>query len=227
MEVPANEEIRPTEDLVNEAIRHRRRIGRVTHRVEQPGTQQQGRAQRPVADSGPVCLLRRLRPWAAHKTQPTSASPRLNSVAASATPNRQARPESYAPPSGYGGTTEPAYQLHRIRTRVSGMQLNIPCATAQPRRCRSAPNWNTARPRCVCSRLKTRSRVEVRNAQYGRATEPRQRGLRQGRPRTTRGSRWMPSRRNISSAPRPRRWCCKTRASWLRPSRRCVGHGRL
>jgi outer membrane protein len=161
MKLPESEPIQPTQDLIADALRHRADL--VESRIQLNTTDISNKAVRnallPTLDlfayyggtGWVVYKIRRI--FVRTNRQPS----RPRAFALDQIPLSEARPSSLVlPPQA---TTAPSTNSSTplLPTRALVCSSIFRCVTAPRRRCRSAPNWNTSRPRCVCSKSKTRS----------------------------------------------------------------------
>jgi outer membrane protein len=164
MDVPANEEIRPTEDLVNEAVRHRAEL--VESRIDLNSRELSNKAVR-------SSLLPSLDLFAyyggtglggAQNPANICATP-TQFGCASTTPNPNFGQSPIAPSQGYPGTLNQLINSTASDKGV-GIQLNIPLRNraAQAVQIRSELEYRQAQMRL--QQIENQVTVEVRNAQF-------------------------------------------------------------
>ena len=168
MDVPAQEPVVPTEDLINDALRHRAEL--VESRIDLNSREISNKAVRSA-------LLPTIDAFAYYGGAGLGGSQNPANLCANQTPDsRSCNSRSLVAPDHRGRLQPPPPLASAVPTtnsstpplpiRASVCNSTFRCATARPKPCRSAPNWNIARPKCVCSRSRTKLAIEVRNAQF-------------------------------------------------------------
>jgi outer membrane protein len=165
MEVPENEQIQPTEDLVNEALRHRPEL--VESRIQLNSQELSNKAVRSA-------LLPTLDLYAYYGGYGLGGSQNPANVCvtptqfgcSSATPNRQAGQSPLAPTVSYGGTVNQLFNS-TAPDKGMGLQLNIPLRNraAQAVQIRSELEYRQAQ--MALEQAENKVSIEVRYAQYG------------------------------------------------------------
>ena len=195
MEVPANEQIQPTEDLVNDALRHRPEL--VESRIQLNSQEISDKALRSA-------VLPTLNLYGYYGGSGVGGSQNVSNLCSNLAPELQGFgcTSTPTPSVGIGGTLNQLVNS-TAPTKVSACSSTSRYATAPPKRSRSGRNWNTARSRWRCSKPKTASA-----SKFARPNSPwskiKPAWLRPRPRKITRNSHSMPNRRNISSAPRLR-----------------------
>src|ERR1700681_843346 len=164
MEVPENEQIQPTEDLVNEALRHRPEL--VESRIQLNSQELSNKAVRSA-------LLPTLDLYAYYGGYGLGGSQNPANVCvtptqfgcSSATPNPQAGQSPLAPTVSYGGTVNQLFNS-TAPDKGMGLQLNIPLRNraAQAVQIRSELEYRQAQ--MALQQTENRVSIEVRNAQF-------------------------------------------------------------
>ena len=165
MEVPENEQVRPTEDLVNDALRHRPEL--VESRIQLNSQEISIRSVRSA-------LLPTLDLFAYYggyglggAQNPANVCANPNQFGcASATPNPQLGQSPLAPTVSYGGTLNQLINSS-APDKGLGLQLNIPLRNraAQAVQIRSELEYRQAQ--MALQQTENRVSIEVRNAQFG------------------------------------------------------------
>jgi outer membrane protein len=165
MEVPENEQIRPTEDLVNEALRHRPEL--VESRIQLNSQELSNKAVRSA-------LLPTLDLYAYYGGYGLGGSQNPANVCvsptqfgcSSANPNPQAGQSPLAPTVTYGGTVQQLFNS-TAPDKGMGLQLNIPLRNraAQAVQIRSELEYRQAQ--MALEQAENKVSIEVRYAQYG------------------------------------------------------------
>ena len=154
MEVPQDEPVQPTEDLVNDALRHRAEL--VEIRIQLNSQEISNKAVRsallPTLDA--VCLLRWI--WIGGVQNPVTnvpISPLQDQVCFGCAANAPPGQIPIAPTIGYGGTLNQLVNS-TLPDKGVGLQLNIPLRNRAAQAVQIRRNWNTVRTRWRCSKPK-------------------------------------------------------------------------
>jgi outer membrane protein len=205
IDFPAQEEIVPTDDLVNEAFRHRAEL--VESRIDLNSRDYSNKAVRSA-------LLPTLDAFAYYSGTGLGGAQSPANLCSNQTPeqlllgfcagvNPVTGTQEIGPtaPVGLGSTFNQLVNSTAPDKGV-GLQLNIPIRNraAQAVQIRSELEYRQAQMRL--QQIENQVGIEVRNAQYA-----------------VQQNRSMPSRRNISSAHPPQPWFCNTKASRPRRNR--------
>ena len=167
MEVPAEEQVVPTEDLINDALRHRAEL--VESRIDLNSRELSNKAVRSalLAHARSVRLLRRIGlGGVAESTANLCAQPAIQrQFGFCAAPPERSQVTSTSSPSSYGGTLNQLVNSTAPDKGV-GLQLNIPLRNraAQAVQIRSELEYRQAQMRL--QQIENQVSIEVRNAQF-------------------------------------------------------------
>ena len=222
MEIPAEEQIVPTEDLINDALRHRAEL--VETRIDLNSRDYSNKAVRSA-------LLPTLDLFAYYAGSGLGGSQNPANLCANQTPRaasagllRGSNPDTGVTeiPPGFASQhqrdLESACEFH---CSGQGSRSATQHSHSQPRGAGRADSLGTGISAGPDAPAADRKSGRHRSPQRAvcRAAESRQRGFRSRPLSIWPASLSMPSRRSISSALRPQPWSCSTRASWRLPSR--------
>ena len=161
MELPAQEAVVPTQDLVNDALSHRPELAE--QRINLSNTEISNKAIRSalLPIGGLVCILRRQRPGRESRIPVTYALPTVDSATRCAD-----GVSTLLLPVSYGATLNQLINSTAPDKGV-GMRLNIPLRNraAQATQVRSEFEYRQAQLRI--QQIENQVRIEVRNAQFG------------------------------------------------------------
>ena len=166
MELPENEPVQPTEDLLNDALRHRSDL--VEGRIQLNTTEISNKAVRSA-------LLPTIDLFAyyggsgiggSQNTANLCVDPATSQFCATVNPNPNLNQSPIAPTVSYGGTLNQLVNSAAPDKGI-GVQLNIPLRNraAQATQIRSELEFNQAKMRL--QQLENQINIEVRNAQFG------------------------------------------------------------
>ena len=165
MEVPQNEQIQPTEDLVNEALRHRAEL--VESRIQLSSQELSMKAVR-------SSLLPTLDAYAYYGGYGLGGSQNPTNVCATpdqfgcatANPNPQLFQSPIAQPVSYGGTIHQLFNSTAPDKGV-GLQLNIPLRNRAAQAVQIRSELEYRQSQMALQQTENRISIEVRNAQFG------------------------------------------------------------
>jgi outer membrane protein TolC len=159
MEVPQNEQVQPTEDLVNEALRHRAEL--VESRIQLNSQELSNKAVRSA-------LLPTLDLYAYYGGAGVGGSQNPANLCANANPALQGFgcSETATPTTSYGGTLNQLVNSTAPDKGV-GLQLNIPLRNRAGQAVQIRSELEYRQAQMALQQIENRVSIEVRNAQFG------------------------------------------------------------
>jgi outer membrane protein TolC len=198
MELPTQEPITPTQDLVNDALAHRPELAEA--RINLTNTDISNKAIRSA-------LLPSVDLFAYYSGSGLGGLPNDNYVCTQHPEQCFGTGTTYTPPPNisYTGTLNQLVSSAAADKGV-GVNLTIPLRNRAAQSIQARGEFEYRQSQLRIQQIENQVRIEVRNAQFGvqqnRVWLPRRRRL------IWRGSRSMPSRRSMLSAHPLRPWCC-------------------
>ena len=156
MEVPENEQVQPTEDLVNDALRHRAEL--VESRIQLNSQDQSNKALRSA-------LLPTLDAYAYYGGYGLGGSQNPTNLCSNPDSNRFACSPKAASPVGYGGTLNQLINSTAPDKGV-GLQLNIPLRNRAAQAVQVRGELEYRQAQLALQQTENRVSIEVRQAQF-------------------------------------------------------------
>ncbi len=224
MEIPAQEQVVPTEDLINDALRHRAEL--VESRIDLNSRDLSNKAVR-------SSLLPTLDLYAYYGGSGLAGTLNPNTPLCSSSNNSGLCIPPGSIPSQFNSGKPVSYSsaLDNLVTSAApdkgvGISLNIPLRNraAQSLQIRSELEYRQAQMRL--QQIENQVGIEIRNAQY--AVQQNRASVDSARAALDLARQSLDAeqkkyqfgnRKNISSVPPPTRWFCNFRASWRQPNR--------
>ena len=210
MEVPENEQVQPTEDLINEALKHRAEL--VESRIQLNSQELSNKAIRssPQADAG------RFRYYggsgAGGNQSDYSNCDNPNSIPGLCTPAG-----TIAPTVSYNGTLNQLVNS-TAPDKGAGLQLNIPLRNRAAQAIQIRGELEYRQEQMALQQTENRVSIEVRQAQF--SVEQNQASVAAAKAAMDyAASRLTLNKRSISSERQPPPPCCKPAAHWRRRNR--------